>query len=209
MVIIKNDQIFIQLEPKMTVKPNQSIKIKDVASVACYNEKVKEDVLNLKIVQSPDDEDGIVIFALDIIEKIKVKYENLDIITFGKPEILVYSKEDKKEDGVLQILKIIVVCILLFVGAGLTIMDFHEDVNMEEVHKTIYYLMTGEKSDNLLILQIPYSFGIGLGMVTFFNHMFKKKKKKEPSPMEIEMYTYDRSLDDYILDQMKRVNNEK
>ena len=46
-------------------------------------------------------------------------------------------------------------------------MNFHADVSMLAVHQRIYELMTGKKVDHPLILQIPYSIGIGAGMVHF------------------------------------------
>ena len=95
------------------------------------------------------------------------------------------------------------VWLLLFVGSGLAIMNFHTDVSMKEVHERIYYLMTGMHHSRPLILQIPYSLGIGLGMVLFFNHLFKQKFNDEPSPLELEVFMYQESIDQYVIDHEK------
>jgi stage V sporulation protein AA len=87
----------------------------------------------------------------------------------------------------------------LFIGAGLTIMNFHEDVAMSSVHQKIYFLITGRENAKPLILQIPYSLGVGIGMILFFNHIFKKRFNEEPSPLEVEMFNYQQDLDQYII----------
>lgn len=105
-------------------------------------------------------------------------------------------------------MRITVVTILLFIGAAIAIINFHEDVNMEESLKIINRIVTGEETENLLLLKIPYSLGLGVGMVTFFSHVFRKKWKKEPSPLELEMYSYKKNIDNYILDNTKHNKNQ-
>ncbi len=106
-------------------------------------------------------------------------------------------------------MKVSLVCIILFLGAGLAIINFHEDVNIENSFKTFHYLITGEFSERPLLLQISYSIGIGVGMITFFNHVFKKKWKKEPSPLDVEMYFYQKNIDEYIIDNAKQNSGSK
>lgn len=60
-------------------------------------------------------------------------------------------------------------------------------------------MMTGKEEEKPLLFQIPYSIGIGLGMILFFNHVFKKRINEEPSPLEVEMFNYQQSLDQYVI----------
>jgi stage V sporulation protein AA len=78
-------------------------------------------------------------------------------------------------------------------------MNFHEDVSMQAVHQKIYYLITGKTNEYPLLLQVPYSIGLGLGMVLFFNHLFRKKFNEEPSPLDVEMFNYQQDLDQYVV----------
>ncbi|MDD1367314.1 hypothetical protein PTB13_04110, partial [Bacillus sp. MHSD17] len=60
---------------------------------------------------------------------------------------------------------------------------------------------------------IPYSLGLGLGMVLFFNHVFQKRINEEPSPLEVEMFQYQQSLDQYVIvhenkDNMKQLADD-
>lgn len=81
----------------------------------------------------------------------------------------------------------------------MTIMNFHYDVSMQEVQQKIHYLLTGKHSKYPLWIQIPYSFGLGVGMLLFFNHWFKKRFNEEPSPLEIELFNYQQDLNQYVM----------
>jgi stage V sporulation protein AA len=78
-------------------------------------------------------------------------------------------------------------------------MNFHADVSMLKVHQRIYEMMTGKETEKPYFLQIPYSIGIGAGMVLFFNHLFKKKFNEEPSPLEVEMFMYQENVNHYVI----------
>lgn len=83
---------------------------------------------------------------------------------------------------------------------------------MQAVHQRIFKIITGRENDKPLLLQIPYSFGLGLGMVLFFNHVFKKRFNEEPSPLEVEMFNYQQDLDRYVIlnenkESMKRLHD--
>ena len=70
---------------------------------------------------------------------------------------------------------------------------------MQEVHQRLYEMITGKKEDKPLLLQISYSLGLGIGMILFFNHVFRKRINEEPSPLEVEMFNYQQSLDQYVI----------
>lgn len=203
MIRIDKEQVFLQLEPKIDAKPGQILRILDVASVFCQDSNLTEEIQKIKILKVPDNQKSKVIFVLDIIKLIQENQNNVDMVVFGNPEILVDINVNKDYIGILIFFKIMIICIVLAIGAGLAIINFHEDVSMVESHRLVYYLVTGERVERPLILQIPYSLGIGIGMSVFFNHVFKKKWKKEPSPLEVEMYMYGKNMDDYILDKTK------
>ncbi|EOD01511.1 stage V sporulation protein AA [Caldisalinibacter kiritimatiensis] len=209
MIKISKEQLYIQVEPKIDTKSGKILKIRDLASVICQDKSIKESVLNIEIIYVPENVKSKVVFILDIIEKIQEKHDNVKINVFGNPEILINIEDDKKSYNIFQYLKILLICIILSVGAALAIIYFHRDVNMEEVHKAIYYLIVGKTNERPLILQIPYSIGLGIGMATFFNHISKKKWKKEPSPLDIEMYMYNKNINEYVLDKTKHIKQRK
>lgn len=70
---------------------------------------------------------------------------------------------------------------------------------MQRVHRHLYEMVTGQAVDKPLLLQIPYSLGLGIGMILFFNHWFRKRINEEPSPLEVEMFNYQQSIDQYVI----------
>jgi stage V sporulation protein AA len=91
------------------------------------------------------------------------------------------------------------VALLFTLGAAMAIMNFHADVSMPIVHERLYFLLTGEKSSRPLWLQIPYSIGVGAGILLFFNIFKQFGSTRDPSPLELEMYLYTRSVDQFRL----------
>ncbi|TCS84085.1 stage V sporulation protein AA [Tepidibacillus fermentans] len=188
--------IYLRFRNRHYAKPDDLILLKDIAQIVAPKElenKIKE----LPIHQiTPEDQHLVVIDMMKVVKIIKQNFE-VDVRNIGQPEIIVeiLTKLMLKKPNLIAVL---FVWILLFVGSGVAIMNFHHDVSMQEVHKRLYYLITGIEKERPLLLQIPYSFGIGLGMILFFNHVFKKKINEEPSPLEVEMFLYQQNLDQYV-----------
>lgn len=103
---------------------------------------------------------------------------------------------------------VVFVWLILFIGSGLAIMNFHTDVSMKQVHQRIYFLLTGQHVEYPLLLQVSYSLGIGLGMILFFNHVFRRRLNEEPSPMELEMFLYQETIDQYVIEKEKQKQRE-
>ena len=185
------------------------MKIKDVAIILA-DKSLKEKLLNLEVLCKEDmKKKYIVISILTVIEKMKEAHPTLSIIPVGESELLVKIEESSpKNKKVTTYLKLGMVAAVLFAGTGLAIMNFHADVNMGEAHKVLYKLITGNDENRPLILQIPYSLGIGLGMALFFNHVYPKHSN-EPSPMEVEMYLYKQNMDEYLLDNEKNTEESE
>lgn len=206
-LIISNNELFLQVEPKVTIKPNVEIKVRDVVSVFSPDKKFQDKIEELSIGKTEEGKENQVISLISIIKKIKENKEDVNIVAFGPPEILIDINNEKKEISIFKFIKIAVVSILLFLGAGIAIINFHMDVDMEKSLDTISYVVVGEKDVEPIYLKIPYSLGLGVGMTAFFNRLLKKKKENNPSPLELEMHSYENSIDDYIIDITK--HNEK
>ncbi|SDN89231.1 stage V sporulation protein AA [Paenibacillus sp. yr247] len=188
--------LYIRLRRKASVRKGNVVHLSDIAQIFVEPEYEKE--LSKLIIHQPQHEDGnrVLIDMMLIVRKVKELYPLLQIEHFGEPHVLLEIYTDyKKPSPVL----IGLVWMLLFIGSGLAIMNFHADVSMLQVHQRIYELMTGKKVEHPLILQIPYSLGIGVGMVIFFNHLFKKKFNEEPSPLEVEMFMYQENINHYVI----------
>lgn len=166
-------------------------------------------ILQIQIHRTSINTKNDVISALLVVKEIQNINDNVILTVLGHPEILVNIKVDESPNLIVQYLKIVLVSIVLFFGAALAIINFHEDVSMEASLQAFHEIITGEKNENPILLQISYSLGIGIGMITFFNHILKKKWKKEPSPLDVEMHLFEKNIDEYILDTTKQISKNK
>ncbi|WP_025843769.1 stage V sporulation protein AA [Brevibacillus agri] len=197
------DALFLRLRKRLAVKPEAMIMLGDICQL--FWDGKREDALKrMPIYQvKPTDGNLIVIDIMQVIQRVRSVYPEVELEIQGAPQIIVeVLNPRKKANPVLVAL----VWLLLFIGSGLAIMNFHTDVSMREVHERIFYLITGEQSKQPLWLQIPYSIGIGMGMILFFNHIFEKKINEEPSPLEVELFMYQQSLDQYYIQNENKEN---
>ncbi|SDH10245.1 stage V sporulation protein AA [Alteribacillus persepolensis] len=190
-------KIYMQLYAGITAQEGQDIYLKDVARLEGEENELAS-LMNLRLYRlSRKDKTHVVLDLLTILREIHTEYPDIDLVVIG-PEQTVVEIEIKKK--VISPLMLVFVWFLLFIGAALAIMNFHEDVSMLQVHQKLYALITGTELEQPLLLQIPYSIGLGLGMILFFNHVFKKRINEEPSPLEIEMFHYQKDIEKYISD---------
>ncbi|MDQ0225032.1 stage V sporulation protein AA [Metabacillus niabensis] len=187
--------VYVRLRHRIQVQPNEVITIGKLALIVA-NKELRERLRSIKIHQiQPKDKSMVVIDVMHVLKEIHKFNPNLDVQTIGAAQTIIEVVYEKKK---LSPLLFFLVWVLLFIGAGLAIMNFHEDVSMQQVHQRIYRIVTGDENPQPLLLQIPYSFGLGLGMILFFNHLFKKRINEEPSPLEVEIFNYQLDLDQYV-----------
>jgi len=188
-------QVFIRLRHRLEADPDELILLGHIAQVA-GDRRYKEKLERLPIYQvSKADQSMVVLDVMKVIEAVHKSFPDLDVQTVGGSETIVEIQYPKR--GLSPVL-FVGVWLLLFVGAGLAVMNFHEDVSMRDVHILLYEMVTGKENRYPYLLQIPYSIGLGLGMILFFNHLFKKRFNEEPSPLEVEMFKYQLDFDHYV-----------
>ncbi|MEH6945235.1 stage V sporulation protein AA [Bacillus sp. JJ722] len=188
--------VYVRMRNRLEVEGKTTIYVKDIAKVIGPQLTV-ERILNHQIYEiTKADRNIIIIDFIQLVESVLQVYKNVEIQGVGPNQTII---EVKQKDRKHNIGLFILVWLLLFVGAAITIMNFHEDVSMPIVHQKLYKLMTGKDEQKPLLLQIPYSIGLGVGMVLFFNHFFKKRFNEEPSPLEVEMFNYQQDLDRYVM----------
>ena len=188
--------IYIRLRHRVQVKPNHFVRLKDVALVFAPFDKTME-LEKLKIYQvKKEDHNIIIIDAMQILKEIISSTGMTDIQFIGPSQTIVEVVERKV---MVKTPVFLLVWLLLFAGSAFSIINFHEDVSMQSVHQKVVYLLTGSEDTSPLVFQIPYSIGLGLGMILFFNHVFKKRINDEPSPLEVEMFNYQQAIDHYVI----------
>jgi len=193
------------LETKKAVDLNTHLYVEDVGEVYCNNENIKKKVERTKLYNGQNQEMYDYISGTEITTRILERISDVNITIIGGPDVLIEVKSKEERSRILHMLKILLVMVVLFFGAGIAIVNFHEDVDMGSTMQKIYYTITGRKNDDPLILTIPLSLGIGIGMFSFFSRVFSfsKRRRQEPGPMELELYVYDKDLEESILNEIK------
>lgn len=191
--------VYVRLHSRIKVKMGSLLKIKHVANIMSdppeYEDKIKETIL---VHTEKRDGTMLLIDVLPLIARIKQVVPEAQVETLGSSHILVELLPHERPPSKSLF---ILVWLLLFFGSALTIMNFHADVNMKEVHIRVVEMLTGYRDENPYMFQIAYSIGIGFGMAVFFNHMFKRKWNDEPTPLEVEMYLYQQNVDQYAVSE--------
>lgn len=196
---------YISINPKQAVDTNTSVYLRDIGNVYCGDKNTKDKIESTKIYTSGSTESWEYMNTVDIIDKILSKNSNLDIQIMGPNEVLFEIKSKENRNVLMEIGKLIFVLVTLFLGAALGIVYFHEDVNMGDALEKLYVTLMGESMNNSLIMAIPYSIGLGVGMITFFTKLYSKspRRKMEPGPMDIQLYLYDKDMEEYLLQDIK------
>jgi stage V sporulation protein AA len=202
--------IYIRMRNRVLAKPEESIYLEDIAQIIAP-ETVISKLKKLKVHQiSIKDKNIIIIDVMKVISLISGLIKNADVQTIGPAQTIVEVILKKKQ---MSLPFFILIWFLLFFGSAMAIMNFHDDVSMRSVQEKLYKIITGVEDSKPWIFQIPYSIGLGLGMILFFNHVFKKRINEEPSPLEVEMFNYQMDLDNYVIihenkESMKRTNDD-
>jgi stage V sporulation protein AA len=188
--------IYIRMRHRSQVRQESVIYLKDIALIIA-EEQMLAKLQELPIYQvQKQDRNIVVIDAMTVINQIIHAFPSYEVQPIGPSQTIVEIIYKKKK---ISIPLFLLVWLLLFFGAALTIMNFHEDVSMPVVHQKLYAMVTGKNVEKPLLFQIPYSFGLGFGMILFFNHFFRKRINEEPSPLEVEMFNYQQDIDQYVI----------
>ncbi|MNZ86994.1 Stage V sporulation protein AA [compost metagenome] len=188
--------VYLRLSKQVAIPIGSPIRLKDIAHIMA-EPHIESKLLDI-VMDRPESSDGnlIVIDMLQVILQIKHLFPDAQVEIIGEPQVLVEMIAEKRKPSILLF---IAVWLLLFFGAALTIMNFHADVSMPAVQIRIVEMITGERDEHPYLFQAAYSIGIGLGMIVFFNHLFKKKWNEEPTPLEVEMFLYQENLNQYVI----------
>ncbi|GLH65087.1 stage V sporulation protein AA [Parageobacillus sp. G301] len=203
--------VFIKLRHRVQVKPGDVVTIGDVAQIIANDRDVAEQLKIIPLYKiQPSDKNIVIIDVMKVMQAMMKRVGSLDVQTVGPSQTIIEVVYQKRRFSTPYFL---LIWLLLFVGSAMAIMNFHEDVSMQEVHQRLYEMMTGKKIDKPLLLQIPYSLGLGIGMILFFNHVFRKRINEEPSPLEVEMFNYQQSLDQYVIlhenkESMRKIDDD-
>lgn len=204
--------IYIKASKKVCITGKKEVIIDDIADIEGKKDVIDK-IKNIKVYTiDTNEKKNYLLSIITVITEIQNIYENILIHNVGEEDIIIsYSpnKKEHKHKKVINIMKVIFVCITLFTGGGIAIMTFHTDAAVPDVFVRLYSLFLGEENLDPLIIEIPYSIGLAVGIIVFFNHFSSKKLTDDPTPIEVEMRLYERDVEDCIIENLSDEGNKQ
>ncbi|MFB4166379.1 stage V sporulation protein AA [Virgibacillus sp. JSM 102003] len=198
--------VYLRMKKNVELTYLKELTLKDIAYISAPSQ-LKRNLEKTTIYRiTKKDRNIVIIDSFLVIDHLGDLYGNLEFQLVGPPQSIIRIKKHKKNPNIVIVA---IVWLLLFIGTGMTIMNFHYDVSMQEVQQKLHFLLTGEEKKYPLWIQIPYSLGLGIGMLLFFNHWFTKRFNEEPSPLEVEIFNYQQNLDQYVSYYENKLNDTK
>lgn len=199
-----SDILYMKIDRNIEMDKRE-IYLSDVAKLECTNKEVLSRVKAIKLINIPDEKNNRFVFSvLKVIEMIHKIYPSLEINNLGEIDFIIDYEKPRKQKKWFSVLKLLVVCVIIFLGAAFAIMTFNNDVGVDEVFRRIYRLTTGERSDGFTILECSYSIGLTLGIMVFYNHFGGKKITTDPTPVEVEMRLYEDNINMTLIEGVNR-----
>ena len=199
--------IYIKPKKKVSLSNRTEILVKDVTEVVAAKDvasKIKKMKL-LDVDNSTKKKQNFLVSVTDIIAVIQKTYPNFAVNNVGEMDTWVQYLANKSPDRTwLKWLKIAFVVVVLFIGSSTAIMSFHTDGQMPKIFEKYYSIFFGQEKTNPAIINIPYSIGLAVGIIVFYNHLMGKKITDDPTPIEVEMEQYDREVTETMVDAMSQ-----
>lgn len=200
-----SDTLYIKLEQSAEIT-GKDVTINDVAKLECKNKTVVNKLKPVKLLS--DDSGGkkrYIVSIMKIFEIVDDTFQNVDVQSVGETDCVVeFKKPETGSKMYLEILKVVVICVILFFGTGFSIMSFNNDVSVDGMFEKICKLATGDKETGKMIMEICYSIGLAVGILVFYNHFGAKKLSKDPTPIEVEMRKYELDINETLIDGHNR-----
>jgi len=195
---------------KVLITGRRLVYLKDVAEIFIGGQTI-EGLGDIVVLQIPEkNKKTYLLSAIDLVKAINMVFPNGTVVNLGELDtVVVYEPEAKKENKWITYTKVLFVSFVLFVGAAAAIMSFHTDVQMPKVFENLYYIFFRENNAMPMVIVIPYSIGLAVGIIVFFNHFGKIYLTSDPTPIEVEMTTYEKEAIASIIDCLDKENREK
>jgi len=186
--------------------------VAEVVATTDVADKVNQMKL-MDINHSSETKKSYLVSVTDIIKTIKKTYPDYTVNNVGEMDTLVqYASKKSRDKPWLKWLRVAFVVIILFVGSSTAIMSFHTDGQMSKIFENYYRIFYGENATNPKVVSIPYSIGVALGILIFYNHIMGKKITDDPTPIEVEMELYEKDVTETVvevLSQRKKARQEE
>ena len=205
---VSNNTLYIKGDQSVEVT-KRDVALGDLVAMECSQQNVVSKLKTIKVMKIPEKgPHRLVVSVLKIIELIHKEYPQLEIQSYGSPDIIVTYEEHKKNNRVWQFAKVFLVSLTTFFGSAFAIATFNNDSGISRLFEDIYKLFMGAPKEGFSVLELSYSIGIIIGILVFFNHFGKKKTSVDPTPIEVEMRLYENDIQTTVIAEYARKGQE-
>ena len=196
--------LYIRLSQQKKIIGQSTITVEDIADIE-GEAALKKKAAKAVVYQLPQRQDQrILIPFTDVIRAIrKAEPETMAVCVGAEETVVFYYANEPKKRPWLEVLKVLAVCLILFVGSFMAIMTFHTDAAVPELFTEINRIVTGRVEERPVALILSYSIGIAVGILVFFNHIGKRKLTADPTPVQVQFVQYKKQVDDCVADELE------
>lgn len=196
--------LYIKVEQNVKIQ-NKKVLLENIAKIYSSNSKISKELSKEVVMVVQNNENAKFTFSImKIIELIHKRYPEIQIVNLGEKDFIVDYIVPKKRNQIFEWVKAVFVSLIIFFGSAFTIMTFNTDVRVDKVLDMTYELMMGMPKKGGSILEISYSLGLAFGIIVFFDHFSRKKTHNDPTPLQIEMRTYEESINKALIQNASR-----
>ena len=198
--------LYIKIDRNCLIKQPKVI-LSDIAKLECEDEPLLRKIKAIEVHRFRDvkkDHKTVSMSILKIIELIHKIKPGLLVVNEGEPDFILEYQENGEQNGWLEKLKTVVLCIVIFFGSAYTIMAFNNDVGILEMFDKFYLQVMGVPMEGVTELQVCYCIGLAVGITVFFNHIGSKKITPDPTPIQVSMRKYEKDVDSTFIENASR-----
>ncbi|MBQ9989958.1 MAG: stage V sporulation protein AA [Lachnospiraceae bacterium] len=196
--------VYLKMDAKVKTA-KESVCISDLGKIYCQDTHITNKIKPLTVhVFQLKDKNRCVISALKVTELIYGCCPACSVDIVGETETVVDRVKPTHTPMWRVWLKVALVSLVCFFGTMYTIMAYHNEINIDMLFVDIHELILGEDKDGFTMLEAAYSVGLSLGIIVFYNHIGRRRLTPDPSPVEVEMRSYEDSVNTALVEMANR-----
>lgn len=190
--------------PQITRVTNKKVLLQDVVKITGEDKALVKRLQQEVFYQFPKEQGEKKVFtSLKLVEVIERLHKGITVNVIGEPSFIVEYLPSGTSYGE-QWWKVLFVSVAVFFGGAFSIMTFNQDVEVTKVFLLLYGLAGLGDKPKIPVMEIGYSLGLAVGIIVFFNHFSHLRLDADPTPLEVQMRTYEKEVNDAIMENASR-----
>lgn len=194
------DKVVYIKPQKCILADEKTVKVGDVADVQCADAEFSDKIKGITLYKFKNEKpDRYVMSIMDIISILQKQWPDVMVVNVGESDFILEYNMNRKQNTLLEIIKVALIGMIVFFGAAFAIMSFHEDVDITGLFEDVYMLIMGKEKQGVSTIEITYSIGLFLGILIFYNRVGLGRETNDPTPLEMEMKNYEETINDTLI----------